>query len=138
MRLSQKCIYGLLAVYELAAAGAGQSRTINEIAAAQDVPTVFLQTILRELRNSGIVESRRGKEGGYLLSRPARTVTLAEVIRCLDGEIAPVDEFTHAMALTEEMKAIAESVRAKYEQVNFADVILRAQLMQNEGLDFCI
>lgn len=72
-------------------ASSGQERVSCEaLAEAQQIPTRFLEGILNQLRRAGIVASRRGNEGGYLLSRPAKDVTVADVIRALDGPLAEV------------------------------------------------
>jgi Rrf2 family protein len=72
-------------------ASSGEERVSCEaLAEAQQIPTRFLEGILNQLRRAGIVASRRGNEGGYLLSRPAKDVTVADVIRALDGPLAEV------------------------------------------------
>lgn len=72
-------------------ASSGQERVSCEaLAEAQQIPTRFLEGILNQLRRAGIVASRRGNEGGYLLSRPARDIMVADVIRALDGPLAEV------------------------------------------------
>lgn len=94
MHLSQRTHYAILALFELARradAELGHPISISAIAEARSIPKQFLQTILRELKRGGFVESRRGKEGGYLLSRSAREVSVGEVVRFLEGEIAPLD-----------------------------------------------
>jgi Rrf2 family protein len=84
--------YGLRAVVELAAAGAAQDRpvTAERLAAAQDIPPKFLESILLQLRRGGIVSAQRGPEGGYWLARPAGEISLAAVIRVIDGPLANV------------------------------------------------
>ena len=90
MNVSQKCQYALRAVFELSTRpGEGPVRT-SEIAESQAIPAKFLELILRELKQGGFVDSRRGKRGGYLLlGRPDR-MTVGEIIRFVDGPIAPV------------------------------------------------
>lgn len=94
MRISQKCYYSLRALFELTRNGKEKPLAIASIGERQGIPVLFLQTILRELKQGGFVESRRGKEGGYLLARMARKITVGEVIRFVEGEIAPVDCMT--------------------------------------------
>ncbi|MBN2712673.1 MAG: Rrf2 family transcriptional regulator [Planctomycetes bacterium] len=91
MQISQKCQYALYALVELALRDEAGSVTIDQIAAAQDIPRQFLQAILRELRQGGFVESRRGKEGGYLLARPARNIKASEVIVFFEGNLSLVE-----------------------------------------------
>lgn len=90
MRVSAKTDYALRAAAEIAAAGGGDPVKGERIAQAQDIPLRFLENILSELRHAGIVESRRGAEGGYLLARPASEIALADVIRAVDGPLANV------------------------------------------------
>ncbi|MBE0535267.1 MAG: Rrf2 family transcriptional regulator [Phycisphaerae bacterium] len=88
MRFSKKCQYALRAVFELACRQDGQPAKIQDIGRAQGISPRFLEVILNELRHAGIVESRRGNEGGYLLAGPAESITVGEVIRCVQGPIA--------------------------------------------------
>lgn len=87
MLISKKCQYGLRAVFELAWRNSDKPAKIHDIAEAQGIPARFLEVILSELRHSGILESRRGKEGGYLLARGADQITVAEVIDHLQGPV---------------------------------------------------
>jgi Rrf2 family cysteine metabolism transcriptional repressor len=90
MNLSQKCQYALRGVFELCKRyGQGVTR-IGEIAEVQAIPPRFLEQILNQLRQSGYVESRRGIQGGYLMAVPPSQVTVGEIIRLIDGPIAPV------------------------------------------------
>lgn len=90
MMISQKCQYALRSVFELACRlGQGPVR-IADIAEAQAIPPRFLEVILGQLKQSGFVASRRGAEGGYMLARPAESISMGDVIRFVDGPIAPV------------------------------------------------
>ena len=89
VRVSAKVDYALRAAVELARADAGPVKG-ERIAQAQSIPLKFLENILLELRHDGIVQSQRGAEGGYWLARPADQITLAEVIRAVEGPIANV------------------------------------------------
>ena len=88
MRLSARVDYALRAMTELAAANA--PRTVDQLAAAQHIPNKYLESILGELRRDGLLRSQRGPEGGYRLARPAAEISIADVIRALDGELANV------------------------------------------------
>jgi Rrf2 family protein len=88
--ISQKAQYAFRALIDLARAGQGRSRQIGEIAEAQGLPKKFHEQILLDLKHHGVVTSRRGKSGGYMLLRPADTVTFGEVLRIVDGPIAPL------------------------------------------------
>lgn len=90
MLITQKSRYGLRAVFELAKrCGQGPTK-ISEIAQAQAIPHRFLEAILRDLKQSGIVDSRRGSDGGYFLIRPPRELTVEEVLVILQGPINPM------------------------------------------------
>lgn len=88
MRLSARVDYALRAMSELAAAEA--PRTVDQLSAAQHIPNKYLESILGELRRDGLLRSQRGPEGGYRLARPAEAISIADVIRALDGELANV------------------------------------------------
>jgi len=85
--LSQKTRYALRALVELARAD-GVQLTAGELATRADAPRKFLEAILLELARNRLVASRRGKFGGYLLSRPAAEISFAEVIRIVEGPLA--------------------------------------------------
>jgi Rrf2 family protein len=90
VRLSAKADYALRAVAELAAAGSERPVKGEQIASAQEIPPKFLENIMLELRHAGLVRSQRGVEGGYWLARPPAEITLAEVIRAVEGPLASV------------------------------------------------
>jgi Rrf2 family protein len=92
VRLSARVDYALRAVVELASNGAGAGRpvTSDQLAQAQGIPPKFLESILLQLRRGGVVNAQRGPEGGYWLARPAAKISLAEVIRVIDGPLANV------------------------------------------------
>ena len=129
MRVSAKADYAIRAAVELAAAGEGPVKG-DRIAKAQSIPPNFLENILADLRNAGIVGSRRGAEGGYWLARPAEEVSLADVIRAVDGPLANVrgvrsDELEYggsAKALEQVWIAVRASLRGVLEQVSLAEV----------------
>ena len=88
--ISQKAKYALRALVVLARADAEKSLFISDIAEEQNIPKKFLEQILLDLKHQGIVMSRRGKMGGYLLLKPAEEITFGEVLRLIDGPIAPL------------------------------------------------
>ena len=91
MTLSQKSLYGLRAVFEIARRQGDGVATISEIAGAQSIPKRFLEGILNQLRGGGYLDSRRGKHGGYRLAKPAQAITVGEIIRLLEGPLVLVD-----------------------------------------------
>ena len=88
MRLSARVDYALRAMAELAAAR--EPRTVEQLSAAQRLPNKYLESILGELRRGGLLRSQRGPDGGYRLAREASAISIADVIRALDGELANV------------------------------------------------
>lgn len=90
MQISARADYALRALCVLACAPDGVPVKADEIAARQSVPRTFLDAILAELRRAGLVESRRGPDGGHRLARPASEITVAEVMRVLEGPLAMV------------------------------------------------
>jgi Rrf2 family protein len=88
MLVSKKSQYALRAILELALRNTDQPVKIREIAAAQNIPARFLEVILNELRHGGLVESRRGSEGGYMLAQGLKDLRVGEVIRCVQGPVS--------------------------------------------------
>jgi Rrf2 family protein len=88
--LTKKGKYGLKAMSHLARFAPGHPVPVAEIATTQNIPKKFLDAILCELRNGGYVASKMGKGGGYTLSRPADRITVGDIIRALDGPLAPL------------------------------------------------
>ncbi len=85
MHISVKGEYALQAIFDLASQPAGDPVRIADIARRQKIPQKFLELILAGLKQGGFVESRRGAEGGYLLARPADSITVGEVLRSVEG-----------------------------------------------------
>ncbi len=130
MRISAKADYAVRAAVELAAATGEKPVKAERIATAQDIPLNFLENILGELRHSGIVRSHRGAEGGFRLARPAEDISIADIIRAVEGPLASVrggppeqSEYTGASeALPRVWIAVRASLRAVVEHVTVADV----------------
>jgi Rrf2 family protein len=131
MRVSAKTDYALRAAVELAAAQDGGTPVKGErLATSQSIPLRFLENILLQLRHAGLVESRRGAEGGYRLARPAAEISLADVIRAIDGPLAGVSghrpetlEFTGTSEpLRDVWIAVRAALRGVLESVTLADV----------------
>lgn len=88
--LTKKGKYALKAMAHLAAADPGEPVRVLEIAESQQIPKKFLDGILCELRNAGFVHSKMGKGGGYSLARPAREIMIGDIVRAIDGPLAPM------------------------------------------------
>jgi Rrf2 family protein len=129
MRVSAKADYAIRAAAELAASGPGPVKG-ERLAQAQQIPANFLENILSDLRNAGLVASKRGAEGGYWLARPAEEITIADVIRAVDGPLANVrglrSEQVSYRGGAERMRdvwiAVRANLRAVLEQVTLADL----------------
>jgi Rrf2 family protein len=131
VRISAKADYAVRAAIALAEAGNSEPVKSEAIAEAQQIPPRFLENILGELRHNGIVQSQRGAEGGYRLSRPADEISIAEVIRAVDGPLAtvrgdPADELDYrgaAVPLQEVWLALRANIRQVLESVTLAAVV---------------
>ena len=131
MRISAKADYAVRAAAELAAA-VGEERPVKaeRIATAQGIPLNFLENILGELRHAGIVRSQRGAEGGFRLARAPAEVTVADVIRAVEGPLAsvrggPPEEANYDGAATELLRvwiAVRHNLREVVEKVTLADL----------------
>ena len=120
MRVSAKADYAIRAVTELAASPPGAVKG-ERIAQAQEIPVKFLENILADLRNAGIVMSRRGAEGGYWLARNADDISLADVIRAVEGPLANVrgmrSEDVRYSGSSERLREVWIAVRASLRSV---------------------
>jgi Rrf2 family protein len=90
MRVTAKADYAVRAAIELVGASENSPRKADSVASAQGIPPSFLENILNQLKSAGIVRSQRGPEGGWWLLRPPETLTLADVIRAVEGPLASV------------------------------------------------
>ncbi|HEY8778258.1 MAG TPA: Rrf2 family transcriptional regulator [Solirubrobacterales bacterium] len=132
MRVSAKADYAVRAALQLAAAADGPVKG-ETIAEAQDIPLRFLENILAELRHAGLVQSQRGAEGGYWLSRKPSEVKIADIIRAVEGPLASVrserpEELDYqgvAEPLRDVWIALRANIRAVLEVVTLADVVDR-------------
>jgi len=129
MQITARIDYAVRAVLELAAhPGAAMSRT--QIADAQGIPSKYLESILSELRQSGILVARRGAGGGYALARPSTEITVADVVRAVDGPLAgvrglppeSVEYSGSAVGLQPLWIAVRAGLRAVLEGATVADV----------------
>jgi Rrf2 family protein len=130
VRISAKADYAVRAAIELAAAGTDRPTKGDAIAKAQSIPLKFLENILADLRHAGIVTSRRGADGGYWLARPADEITVADIIRAVEGPLASVrggrpedvDYGGTAEPLQRVWIAVRASLRGVVERVTLADL----------------
>src|SRR5579862_1388695 len=130
MRISAKADYAVRAAVELAGAQDEKPIKAERVATAQDIPLNFLENILSELRHAGIVRSHRGAEGGFRLAKPADQLTVADIIRAVEGPLAsvrggPPEETTYpgaSKSLPRVWIAVRASLRRVVEQVTVADI----------------
>jgi Rrf2 family protein len=130
MRISAKADYAVRAVVELAAAEGDKPVKAERVATAQQIPLNFLENILGELRHAGIVRSHRGAEGGFRLAKPANEVTVADVIRAVEGPLAsvrggPPEDAEYSGAATTLPRvwiAVRANLRRVVENVTIADI----------------
>lgn len=87
MKISKKCQYALRAIFELAWRKTNEPVKINSIARAQGISPRFTEIILNDLKHAGLVDSKRGKDGGYILAKDANLITVGEVIKIIQGDI---------------------------------------------------
>ena len=133
MRVSAKVDYALRAMTELAAATPALM-TADQLATAQKIPPKFLESILAQLRNGGLVASQRGAVGGYRLAKPPEEISIADVIRELEGPIATVrgvrpDELEYAGAangLRDIWLELRAQMRGVLEQTTLADLVTKS------------
>jgi Rrf2 family protein len=131
VRVSAKTDYAIRAALELAAADTDKPVKGERIATAQSIPLRFLENILMQLRHAGLVESRRGADGGYRLAKPAAEVSVADVIRAIDGPLANVSgarpETLGFEGTAEPMRdvwiAVRASLRGVLESISLAQVV---------------
>jgi len=128
MKISKKCQYALKAVFELAWRNQGDPIRTYEIAKAQRISPRFMEIILNELKHGGFVESKRGNEGGYMLAREARDLTVREIIEYIEGPIAIVQDKDKASsvgneAFSELWQEIDNAVSEVCDNKTFADLV---------------
>jgi Rrf2 family protein len=130
MRMSAKAEYAVRAMVQLASVDEGVLVKTDDLAKAQGIPPQFLVDILSDLRTDRLVRSHRGREGGYELARPAADISIADVMRCIDGPLASVRDIGlgdlpysgPTEALTDVWRALRASMRSVLEETSLADV----------------
>jgi Rrf2 family protein len=130
MRITAKADYAVRAALELAAAPDGEPVKGEQLADSQRIPLQFLEHILLDLKHSRLVRAKRGARGGYWLARPADEITVADIIRAVEGPLANVHEWAPedteypgpAERLRDIWIAVRASIRGVLEQVTLADV----------------
>lgn len=143
MKLSKRSEYGLRALLDLAAHTNQGPLRLKNLAERNNIPVKFLEQIFVTLRNAGVIRSQVGAHGGYMLGRPAQEITLGQVIRALDGTIAPVgcvsviayepctcpDERT--CPLRAAMSQVRDAIVAVVDYTSLADAVSRGRALLN-------
>ncbi|BBY52880.1 Rrf2 family transcriptional regulator [Mycobacterium koreense] len=130
MRMSAKAEYAVRAMVHLATVEPGTVIKTDDLAHAQGIPAQFLVDILAALRSDRLVRSHRGRDGGYALARPATEISVADVLRCIDGPLASVRDIGlgdlpysgPTAALTDVWRALRASMRSVLEETTLAAV----------------
>ncbi|MDF1899929.1 Rrf2 family transcriptional regulator [Mycolicibacterium smegmatis] len=130
MRMSAKAEYAVRAMVQLATVSDGELLKTDDLARAQGIPAQFLVDILSDLRTDRLVRSHRGRDGGYALARPADAISIADVLRCIDGPLASVRDIGlgdlpysgPTAALTDVWRAPRASMRSVLEETSLSDV----------------
>jgi Rrf2 family protein len=153
MKLSTRGEYALRALLVLGLNYGPHVVRIQTISAEQNIPKRFLEQILNDLKSAGVVESKRGVTGGYRLARPPQDITLAAIVRHIEGALAPIscvsERFYERCSCPDEarcairsvMKEARDAVVKIVERVTVAELCERAQRLQHEpvsALDFII
>lgn len=131
MHITARVDYAVRTLLELAARGDGRPAKAESLATAQAIPHKFLEAVLADLRRGGLVCSRRGPEGGYWLARPAAAISIADVIRTVEGPLASVrgerpEDVVYTGAadkLRDVWIAVRVNLRAVLEEVSLEDVV---------------
>ena len=153
MKLSLKGEYALRALLVLGLRHGYGIIRISQISKEQNIPQRFLEQILTELKSAGLAQSRRGLSGGYQLARNPEDISLAEVVRHIEGALAPIscvsEQFYEKCSCPDEsrcairsiMKEVRDATVRLAEQVSIADICTRSRLLQGDpiqALDFSI
>jgi Rrf2 family transcriptional regulator, cysteine metabolism repressor len=142
MRISHRGLYALQALLHLAEAHERGLVKIHEIAAEEEIPEKFLEGILVTLKNARVVSSQRGREGGYRLRRPPQEILVGEVVRIMDGPVAPLGD---AMELAQRVRTeprhaglfdlfldVRNAAAAILDHTSLADVVGRSRRLAGQ------
>ena len=140
--ISNKCYYAMRAMLELALCEGKGPITIGDIAGRQHIPVRFLEAILRQLKQARLADSARGKDGGYFLSTPARSISVGSVIRLFEGSLVSVNPMAtpnrkrgESMDVFQDMWDKAEqSLSTVFDNVNFASLAEQEKNRQSANI----
>lgn len=139
MKLSTRCRYATLALFDIAYHSRGQATQVRQIAERQDIPVRFLEQIFQDLKRAELVDGRRGRNGGYFMRRTPEQITVGDIIRATDGpiEVSFYVEETSTEATAEgrgkrEVPAalwaeIGQRIASVFDEFTLADLVARAE-----------
>jgi Rrf2 family protein len=147
--MAKKAKYGLHALIYLTKKQSQGPVLIADLAAAENIPKKFLELILLDLKKHGILESKKGKGGGYMLAKPPKAINLGQVLRILDGPLAPVgcvsqtaykrcDECQHedTCAIRLVMKDVRDAISNILDKTTLEDVVNNARKLMESSTTF--
>jgi Rrf2 family protein len=129
MRVTQQLKYALYGVFDLAYHGGKRPIPIHEIGDRQGIPARYLEQIFQKLRRAGLIDSKRGPRGGYVLARPAEAITLADVLRAVEGEVLRTPDregSEHAQSPVFVWGQVRDGVRRALGEQTLADLCVEA------------
>ena len=136
--ISQKCRYALRAIFELAMRDTAEPVKTQDVAAAQAIPVRFLEVIMAELKHAGFVVSKRGNDGGYMLARAPKELTVGEVIDFLQGSSAKGTKAARRRpalvgdyAFSAMWQEVTTAITNAYNSITFADLVRQEMTYQN-------
>ncbi|MFH0940074.1 MAG: Rrf2 family transcriptional regulator [Planctomycetota bacterium] len=142
MLVSQKCQYALRAVFELARRAGHGPVKIADIANAQAIPPRFLEVILSQLKQSGFIDSQRGSDGGYILSRQPDHLTVGEILRFMQGPLGPIECVTgdvrtkcplhRGCVFLPMWEKVRDAMAGVYDNTTFQDLLAQESQMQEK------
>lgn len=139
MKVSTRCRYATLALFDIAFYGDGQAVQVRQIARRQGIPTRFLEQIFQELRRAHLVEGRRGRNGGYVLKLAPEQISLADIVHATDGPPdlgAPSDEENPelpapsqdaSMLVGQMWGELSTKVLELFEEISIGELVRRAE-----------
>ena len=132
VKLSSKGCYGVRALFDIAFHNDGKPTQIKEIAERERIPARFLEQIFQDLKRAGLIGSKRGPRGGYHLARPAREISVGDVIRALEGPVAVLasdeeagDDPSGPDTIAAVFRDLATSIEHCFDAISIADVCER-------------
>ena len=144
MKLSTKGRYGLRAVLDLAVNTDNEAVALSQIAERQEISVNYLEQLIAKLRKSGIVNSIRGAQGGYVLAKPAEEISIGDILRSLEGDLSPVDcselsdsdtECSHSdLCVTKYVwKRISDSINGAVDGIMLSELVEESRKIQTEA-----